>query len=257
MTWVVATVILTFLLAVMALAFTATEGLERESRIIADEMESFRLYDEQLQEKNRALRRYRHDANTLVQAIEYALAQEDAQGELQEGAAGGGSIAHQRGAAAARHGEGGEAPARTGLALVDAIVGLKRRQCADAGIAFSVEASPKAPDALERAGVPESDAAAVVQNLLENAYEASLRMEAAVSPLIDFVLECPGEGGVRIRVSNRVDSEDAPAFLSRKPNPERHGLGMRIVDDIARAHGGTRHVEFDSAARTLCVEVRL
>ena len=67
-----------------------------------------------------------------------------------------------------------------------------------------------------------------------------------------------GAGGVAVvEVANRTASDERPTFQTSKAHPDSHGVGLRVVDQIAAKFGTDPHVSFDSQERTIRIRVAL
>ena len=64
-------------LLIAGLGVYAVERLESENEILEAEVESSRMYQEALGRRIEQVRRYRHDADGLLRAIEHALRQSE------------------------------------------------------------------------------------------------------------------------------------------------------------------------------------
>ena len=297
------------LVVVLSFALRVVEDREQMNRLVAAELEASKLYGTALGQRVEQLRRYRHDAAGLLRAIESAL------GETE-------------GAARVHSGPVANAPAvMEGASLANAIVAFKRQQCAIAGIAFESDVEEGCLDFALKSGVDEGDMCAVLQNLLENAYEANLRVKDAPARFVRLAIgqvsvggERPGSsasggavpggeaqagggaetscnavtgggtetgggaepgwaaragggaetdnaatcgnanlGGMRlgIVVENRMDSTETFSRETSKPDPQRHGVGLGIVEEVVSRYAGSYTIDFDEDAHTLAVTVVL
>lgn len=235
-------------LAVLGAGLRLAEDLENENRLAEAALASSRMYGQALREKAEAARRYRHDAAGLVQAIELELARADAAGKTGE------ACFPPKENAAAGKGASGEVPAAyTGLALADAIIHLKEVRCQERGIAFACDVGRLDGAA---AGIPEGELGVLLQNLLDNAIEAAERVKDPDERLVELAIHA-SEGGLRIEVANRTESSTRPSFITRKANPELHGIGTRVIDDVVAAHGGSKQVDFDPSTRMLRIRIHM
>ena len=237
MAWLILALIEVAMLAVLVFGLRFVENLERENRAVEAQLRAVRFYDEALDRRMKEMQRFRHDVNGLLQAVEHASNIERAGGVPKENDAVGDSADKQ------------------GL-LLDALLSLKQAECAQAGIEFSCGVTDDGRECMRERGVKEADVQAVAQNLLQNAYEASLLVTPASQRIIAFHLDKQGEK-LAIEVSNRIASDDVPSFKTGKPNPEEHGVGLQVVDGIVESYGGTKCVDFDPKTRMLTIRVLL
>ena len=313
MVWAVMFLALVVLLVLFGAGLNAVDVAGRDNRLEAARLRSEQMYREALETRTQDVRRFRHDVNGLLQAIEFAGEDRGAgSGEgacaasiadAWEGAAVlGAATVSVAGAVAAVDGvegvgvastpeldgatgavcapisEGNSKPAivafasagpcprsfafavsssiRKSFPLVAAIIGLKLSQCAEAGIDFRGDVADDFAEAAAAAGASEADLCALVQNLLENAYEENLRIADPAQRAME--LRMIGAGGVAVvEVANRTASDERPTFQTSKAHPDSHGVGLRVVDQIAAKFGTDPHVSFDPQARTIRIRVAL
>lgn len=311
MGWLLALLLGVTVLMLLGVGVTLVQNLERENRFAESQLRMERMYDETLEARVEEMRRFRHDVNGLLQAVEFsqgvhagadAGADEDAGmgehvgadtgadagiGERVGADAGAGEDADmgervgadtgagedtstamsaatgetQRASAAGDAENAGVDREGSGMAqdaypLVDAIIRLKRSQCAQSHVAFSCDVATSFGKRARLAGIAEADACAVVQNLLDNAYEASLRVEPESERMVSARLSAQ-ESLLVVEVTNRIAEAAVPTFQTTKPNPEQHGIGLRVVGDIVQKYGGELQRDFDSDARLLTMRVML
>ena len=225
MTYLATAIVATAVLVLVGIGMRLVWNMELENRIAEAEVESSRLFQGMMDDRVEQVRRYRHDADALLRAIEQAT---------------------EFGA--------GRFP------LSNTAIEVQRHRCEQAGIPFSI-AAEDISEALIARGIGDSDLCLVLQNLLDNAYEATVALEQSANTpdwqgVSLKVCEEP-TGEITIAVDNRIAEDSLPSFQTGKANPEYHGVGLRVVDDIARKYGGSLTPEFDSSTGTLTMTVRL
>ena len=232
------------LLMLASLGVRIVEGLERENRLVEAELEASQLYRESLNSRAEQVRRYRHDADGLLRSLEHSHSL-----ELQA-ASGDGPVKKAVGNPTVSSG-GCQLP------LADATVQSKQHLCADEGIAFVCQIDPAFANASVQRGIGEVDLCILLQNLLDNAYEESLRAKTAdAGPSMSLELACP-DGELRIAVANRTASAKPPEFRTRKAQSELHGVGLQVVRDIVHEHGGKLVSRFDPETGILTITATL
>lgn len=233
-------------LLVVSLGILAVDRLESENEILEAEIESSHMYQEALGQRIEQVRRYRHDADGLLRAIEHALhrsetssvdegeriAGEDEYPELWDGA----------------------------YPLVQAAIDLHKRQCVESGIPFLCSIAEDFGRGIADCGMEEAELCIVLQNLLDNAYEANCRIDARVEPRFAPMMSLDARVDGRrlvLEVANRTASSEQPSLRTSKPQRELHGVGLMVVQDVARKHGGTVTASFDADARVMRVVFKL
>ncbi|MBQ9015137.1 MAG: GHKL domain-containing protein [Firmicutes bacterium] len=209
------------LLYVMAAGFRFINALEEENRMLRTALEVSRVYSRTLAGRTEEIRRFRHDAAGLLQAMEAGPGSARKQDPLQD------------------------------MPLLSSILELKARRCEEAGIRSRFDLQITDPKHLP----PEEDLCLVLQNLLDNAIEASLCIEKTEERQVNLQMNQTG-GMLTVTISNRMDGRQPVTFRTRKEGPG-HGLGLRIVDDILRRRGGSRTVHFDRQERLVTMHVQM
>ena len=55
---------------------------------------------------------------------------------------------------------------------------------------------------------------------------------------------------------NRIKSGERPSFITRK-DPGLHGIGMKVIDEIAAKYRGSRSTAVDEEENTVVMEILL
>ena len=235
--WLLSILIALTVLITLVSGLRLVENLESENRAVEAQLHAVRMYDEAFDERVKEMRRFRHDVNGLLQAIEYESKTRGVGDHI-----GSGEIAELYGS--------------NSRSLVDALVELKCAQCKDAGIAFECSIDEGWRVCMQERGIEETDVQAVAQNLLQNAYEASLEILPESDRLIRFSIDsCDGK--LRIETMNRIASDVMPTFETTKADSEQHGIGLAVVKDIVTSYNGSKDALFDPETRLLTMRVML
>ena len=232
--------ILAFLITFSSL-FKLAEKLEEENRMLTMSIETSRIYKESLDEKVQDIRKFRHDAVGLLQAIDAYDIDTD---EIRDY-----SVRVRS-----------ENSGRTSqLPLLSAIIELKKQQCSEDGILFICD--DELPGDIDAVKLPdETDICLIVQNLLDNAYEANLRISEPGDRMMSLQIQAyqtESTDELSIAVTNRIDRAEKLSLLSGKNNPELHGIGLRIVDDIVSKYNGNKSIKEDRATCTVSSNIKL
>ncbi|MDO4401046.1 MAG: GHKL domain-containing protein [Coriobacteriia bacterium] len=245
MTYIVMGILFVVMLALLSLGVRAVDAMERENRLAEAEIEASRIYQQSLESRVEEVRRYRHDADSLLRAVEQAMRDEGAT---------------MPGESARVSATVGASDDRMVFPLVWAAVDLHVRQCAQDGIVFDCRVDDGLAALAAARHVEEADLCIVLQNLLDNAYEENVGIPAQAGPHARFMSLHVGadtQGRLSIVVGNRTASSDPPVLRTRKERPELHGVGLKAVEDIARRHGGSMDRSFDAENRLFTVAVAL
>lgn len=120
----------------------------------------------------------------------------------------------------------------TGDAVADALIAYKKNICASKGIKFKVNVVAK-----EETQLTPEEYVGLLGNLLDNAIEAADRSEERwVEANLSAV-----KGQWMLRVVNSKKENEAPLernMLTSKKDKINHGIGLRVVDKIVKAHKG-------------------
>ena len=167
-----------------------------------------------------ALRRYRHETANHLSTLSALLSA----GETQQAQA---LIAEMTAAPAALPDD-----FHSGNPLVDAIFSQKKADCQQLGIDFSADLV-----LTEQLPLTDAEISSLLGNLLNNAMEAARSCEA---PFVHSRMY-PARNYLCIEVVNRADESKLrsnPALNTTKGEPELHGIGLKVVQEIASRHQG-------------------
>lgn len=118
---------------------------------------------------------------------------------------------------------------------VDALLALKAQACEKAGVRTAFEVSLSDDVAL-----PDVEVCAIFSNLLDNALHACKRMERD-----DLCIELKASvvNGFLVVKTENPCVDDAPRPRRLREGVPEHGWGLRILDGLARRHGGAFETE--------------
>lgn len=120
----------------------------------------------------------------------------------------------------------------SGNSVSDAVLNQKIAQARAQGVTVTADVCMDRSQAIR-----DTDLAALLSNLLNNALEASVQVS---QPLLDVHIY-PAKGYLCISIRNRADMDALrrnPLLQTTKKHPEAHGLGLEIVRQIVdRYHG--------------------
>ena len=167
-----------------------------------------------------ALRRYRHETVNHIAALSALLANGDVDQARQ--------LLAEMGAENAAHGDS----VSSGNPLADAIVRQKAARCREMGIAF--ESDLVLSDSLP---LTDAEISSLLSNLLNNAIEATV---GTPEPYVRLRMY-PARDYLCIEVVNSADAarlRSNPALNTTKEHPELHGIGLKVIEEIAARHNG-------------------
>lgn len=121
---------------------------------------------------------------------------------------------------------------RTGNTLIDALVNTKLTRAKQANV--QIDATAIAPKEI---GIPATDLATILGNLLNNALEATYLMRDSSHPSFIRVYIAPMKNNLYISVQNSMLYQPNKFFLSIK-SPNRIGYGLRRIDQAVAKHEG-------------------
>ena len=237
-------IIVMIIAAALLLLLRYESSIEEENRLLEASIETARMYSEALERRTEKIRRLRHDTVGMLQAIESA----DGSGRAAD------IVRDERS-------KEESTAALPGMPLPDAIVELKMKQCMENDIEFGVRVEgPSGVESIIKKDIfpDETDLSLLLQNMLDNAYEANLRIDKtegrsrAMSLLIRIY-----EDRYTVAVSNSLPRGEKPTFSTRKPSPELHGIGMKVIDEIIRKYNGRKTVTMDEEGNKFTIEASL
>lgn len=117
--------------------------------------------------------------------------------------------------------------------FIDTICTLKKKQCAEKGITMFVDIHFE-----EFVPMKEMDISGLLQNLLDNAIEASERIKGKNKKEIYLLIMENTEGWI-LKVSNFCDNPEQINFQTTKRDKKNHGYGIGIICDIVKQYNGT------------------
>ena len=170
--------------------------------------------------KERELRRFRHDYNAHMMAVSSLLANRDYD-RLQEYIRSMGCFKEKFNLVS------------TGNIITDAVFNQYKELCDRDNIAFNL--SGKFP---ENTNMAETDLCVIFSNLMSNAYEAALKCEQGRIISVEI---CNNEDDIFINVSNSVKGEvvfknDLP--VTDKQDRKNHGFGVENTLEVITRNGG-------------------
>lgn len=139
----------------------------------------------------------------------------------------------------------------SGNPVLDIVLGSKASACRASDIDFTAVADGSLLD-----GMTSMDIATLFGNSLDNAIEASRRVEDHSKRLVKLALHSRGEMTV-IRVENYysgiVEHDAAGNLVTLKSDRRHHGFGVKSIRWTARKYGGEVSTDFDGQWFTLTI----
>lgn len=124
--------------------------------------------------------------------------------------------------------------------LINVIVSRYAQLCRINGVEFETDIRN-----VDFSFMDESDLTALLDNLLENAFEAA---KSTAEKRIDLFVENKNEQYIIIKVKNTCDTppkQKGNRFISSKPNKNYHGIGIKSIKRIAQKYDGSSDFEYD------------
>ena len=236
--WIISLVIFGGLFIV--LKFLKTKQIERENHMLEAYMESLETFCNEMQQKIEATRRYRHDLKGYIQTLEKLLETDSENKVIKQ------YIEEQK----KKHSELGTAVLCRDE-LIDAIIRMKREECKRKGIILKVDILDG-----DYSGMEEMDKVCLITNLLDNAIEATERLENGRRPDIYMKMEVH-DNQMRIYQENGLVKGEEFSFHTKKSDKRNHGLGTAIIEQVLGKYHGTRKLVVDKERHLLKDELCL
>lgn len=138
--------------------------------------------------------------------------------------------------------------------VVNAILNDRLRKAAAEGITTTHEI--RTPQHLP---FNDTDVCSMLMNILDNAIESCLRLSEPEKRWLRLVMDIRQEN-LFLQCDNSRGNEierDGNAIRSSKRNPSQHGIGLRVVKDIAKKYGGTEQINYDEECFSICLALPL
>ena len=222
------------------LRFLKTKQIELENHLFEAYMESLETFCNEMQEKIEATRRYRHDLKGYIQTLETLLGTNNENKVVKQ------YIEDQK----KKHSEL-RASVFCQDELIDAMIRMKRDECEQKGIFLKVDILDG-----DYSGMEEMDKVCLITNLLDNAIEATERLESEKRPDIYLKVEVCGNQ-MRIYQENGLAKAEAFSFRTQKADKYNHGLGTAIIKQVLKKYDGTRNLVVDRERHILQDELCL
>ena len=103
--------------------------------------------------------------------------------------------------------------------------------------------------------ISEEDLASLLQNLLDNAMEANLRLPEGKKKEIEAQLMMGHE--LELVVRNRAVVSEKMEFRTEKEDPQLHGIGLQLIREIAQKYHGDMHMEADPEQGWVTTRIRI
>lgn len=224
----------------IALKVIKTKQIERENCMLETYMKALEDFCNEMQQKIEATRRYRHDLKGYIQTLE-ALLGADSKNEVVKQ-----YIEEQK----KKHSQLKNCVLCEDE-MIDAILRIKQEECSSKNICFNVEISDG-----DYSGMEEIDKVCLITNLVDNAIEATERMEDIKRPVIYLKMEVY-DGQLRIYQENGLAKGEEFSFRTKKADKYYHGLGTAIIEQVLKKYAGTRTFVVDKERHVLQDELCL
>lgn len=136
--------------------------------------------------------------------------------------------------------------------LINVIVSRYAHLCRLNGVKFETDIRN-----VDFSFMDESELTSLLDNLLENAYEAA---KNSAKKRIDLFVENKNEHYVIIKVKNSCDippKQKGNTFISSKPNKNYHGIGIKSINRITQRYEGSSEFEYDVNNKMFCSVIML
>lgn len=136
--------------------------------------------------------------------------------------------------------------------LINVIVSRYSQLCRLSGVTFSTDIRN-----VDFSFINDSDLTALLDNLLENSFEAAKNTSAKS---IDLFVENKNEHYVIVKTRNSCDippKRRGKKFISSKSDKNYHGIGIKSIIRITQKYDGSSEFEYDEKSKTFCAVVML
>lgn len=136
--------------------------------------------------------------------------------------------------------------------LINVIVSRYAHLCRLSGVKFETDIRN-----VDFSFMDESELTSLLDNLLENAYEAAVNSS---DKRIDLFVENKNEHYLIVKVKNSCDTppkQKGNIFISSKSNKNYHGIGIKSIKRIAQKYDGSSDFEYDTKNKTFCSVIML
>lgn len=136
--------------------------------------------------------------------------------------------------------------------LVNVIVSRYATLCSEAEIVFSVDIRNVNFSVIE-----DSDLTALLDNLLENAYEAA---KASGEKQIDLNIDYRNENYLLIDLVNTSDRQPklkGKELVTTKQDSGVHGIGLKSISRIVKRYSGNMYYKYDASNKTFHTSIVL
>ena len=218
----------------IALKVIKMKQIERENCMLETYMRALEDFCNEMQQEVEATRRYRHDLKGYIQTLE-ALLGEDSKNEVVKQ-----YIEEQK----EKHSQ-----LKNSMLcedeMIDAILRIKKSECSQKGICLNVEISEG-----DYSGMEEMDKVCLITNLIDNAIEATERIDKIKRQAIYLKIEVD-DGQMRIYQENGLVQDEEFSFRTKKADKYYHGLGTAIIEQVLQKYAGTRTLVIDKNRHVL------
>ena len=235
-------VLIVSLLMVLYAGVRKADAMETVRRQREEELAQERILEHSLARSTDAIRRYRHDLGGFLLTLEHMLSEERTE------------AADSAGEQAGK------------MSFPMAIVQRKRQECENQGIGFSFKilredggtgqlTGVQKIDTFPASAISEEDLASLLQNLLDNAMEANLRLPEGKNREIEAELTMGHEFELVIR--NRAVVSENMEFRTGKEDPQLHGIGLQVIREIVQKYHGDMYMEADPEQGWVTTRIRI
>lgn len=212
-------------------------ALEEKNQRLQEKLDAMEQLYGEMREEIEVTKKYRHDMKKHIHVLEGLLekyGEVNAQGEY---------VGSENIKAITQH------TMYSDNIFIDTICTLKNKQCREKGITLQITM-----DFQEFVPMREIDINGLLQNLLDNAIEATEQVREEMYRKIDFSVY-QEDAGWRMTVQNYCEEPEKVNFQTTKPDKRNHGYGMKIIRDIVKTYGGTVEYQKKENEKQVIVQI--
>ncbi|MBO6047712.1 MAG: GHKL domain-containing protein [Erysipelotrichaceae bacterium] len=217
MTDILITLVFIVIIILMTIYYLIALRRKNENELLEASMDDMMLLYNQIQNEIEATKRFRHDISKHIRTLEYIMNTRESN-QLQE--------TYDELLSSYK-----QMPAYSTNEVINGILSIKAEECESKGIFLTIDVDDGPLDNYKPV-----DLVALIYNLLDNAIEAAINTEDK-------------HVAISLRLASNqliIHSENSSQKFTIRTtkNPNRHGVGTIIIQDVIKRYNGTFNIDF-------------